>query len=138
MLTDDKRAGNLIAKVTLAFFGLFILLSFVGLIWIALANSKKEAAEARVVVSLETSRSVRELRRCFEQELRLGRQAAWVGAAKGPDGIRAFNSMTDIGVRLHDLGNVRRVSITTRLARSLRPGERDAIQECTAPPDWPD
>ena len=134
--TDAPKAPrNAIATVVLTIFVLLIIAGFVGFVAIFWENGKRERAEARIVLTIETSRSVRELRRCFNRKMHFGRQSYWAGGSKEPGGLRGFNSMTDVGARLHDLGTKRVVVITTRLARTLRPGEVETIRECTAPPE---
>ncbi len=61
----------------------------------------------------------------------VGRQRrVWTDSATDDGGLKAFNSMTDIGVRLHDRGETRKVVVSTREARALRPAELNAINRC--------
>ena len=128
-----KAPRNLVATLVLTIFVSLTVAGFVGFCWILWDAGQREKAEARVVMKVETSRSVRELRRCFNRKMQFGRQSYWAGGSKEPGGLRGFNHMTDVGARLHDLGTKRVVVVTTRLARPLRPGEIETIQECT---DW--
>ena len=136
-LTDAPKAPqNRIATLVLTSFVLLGIAGFVGFCWILWEAGQREKAEARAVLKVETTRSVRELRRCFNRKMNFGRQSYWAGGAKEPGGLRGFNHMTDVGARLHDLGAKRVVVVTTRAARPLRPGEIEGIQECTISPDW--
>ena len=131
-----KPPRNLVATVVLTIFVSLVVAGFVGFCWILWEAGQREKAEARVVLKVETSRSVRELRRCFNREMQFGRRSYWAGGSKEPGGLRGFNHMSDVGARVHDLGTKRVVMVTTRLARPLRPEETEAIQECTSSPDW--
>lgn len=126
----------MVATLVLTIFVSLVIAGFIGFCWILWEAGQREKAEARVVMKVETARSVRELRRCFNRKMHFGRQSYWAGGSKEPGGLRGFNHMTDVGARLHDLGAKRVVVVTTRLARPLRRGETDTIQECTTSPDW--
>ena len=113
----------------------------VALILISREADRSEVALARDVRTIESARPLDELKSCLEYELRLdmGRHrvlwnsgGAWSGSATDAGGLKAFNSMTDIGVRLLERGDMRKVVISTRRARTLRPAEVQAINACVA------
>ncbi len=109
---------------------MMLMLSFA---WIGREARRDETALARDVRSVQSSRPLGELKSCLGHELRMdvGRQRdVWSGSAHKGRGLIAFNSMTDIGVRLYELGGVRKVIISTRRARPLRPAELKAIERC--------
>ena len=135
--TDAPKAPrNKVATLVLTIFVALVIAGFVGFCWILWEAGQREKAESRVVLKVESSRSVRELRRCFNRKMQFGRKSYWAGGSKEPGGLRGFNSMTDVGARLHDLGAKRVVVVTTKLARPLRPGETETIHKCTTLPDW--
>lgn len=113
----------------------------VALILISREADRSEVALARDVRTIESARPLGDLKSCLEYELRLdvGRRlvfwnsgGAWSGSARDAGGLKAFNSMTDIGVRLLERGDMRKVVISTRQARALRPAEVEAINACVA------
>jgi hypothetical protein len=90
-----KSPRNDTAILVLAIFVSLVIAGFVGFCWILWEAGQREKAEARVVLKVETSRSVRELRRCFNRKMQFGRQSYWVGGPRKPGGLRGFNHMTD-------------------------------------------
>jgi hypothetical protein len=128
-----------ISRVVLSGFAVVLGTLVVALIWISREADRSEVALARDVRTVESGRPLGELKACLEYELRLdvGRhlvfwnsEGAWSGSAEDAGGLKAFNSMTDIGVRLLEQGEMREVVISTRKARALRPAEVDAINRC--------
>ena len=116
-----------LSRAILASFGVIILLLAAGLFWIGRSSQREELALARNVTELESKREAVELRSCFEEELQLSK--FWNGDATA-EGTSNINHMTDIGVRVRDLGRVRNVTITTSRGRDLRVAEIQAIRGC--------
>ena len=121
------------SRIVLAAFAAVIVALMIGVVWVSRDAHRSEVALSRDVRTIRSTRSLGELKACFGLELRMdaGRQhGMWRGSATDGGGLKAFNSMTDIGIRLYELGNARTVVVSTRLARALRPAERDAINRC--------
>jgi len=128
-----------ISRVVLGGFAVILGTLFVGLILAGRESDRSEVSLARDVRTIESDRPLSDLKSCLQYELRLdvGRHlafwdsgGAWSGSAGGAGGLKAFNSMTDIGVRLLEQGDTRKVVISTRQARALRPAEVEAINGC--------
>lgn len=122
-----------ISRAVLAAFTAVIVTLTIALDWIGRDARRSEVALSRDVRTIQSTRALGHLKVCLGHELRMdvGRQrGVWSGSATDAGGLRAFNSMTDIEVRLHERGEVRTVVIATREARALRPAELDAINRC--------
>lgn len=130
-----------ISQVVLGVFAVVLGTLIVALTWMSREADRSEAALARDIRTIESRHPLRELKACLEYELRLDVErhlvfwtsdGAWSGSAEDAFGLKAFNSMTEIGVRLLEQGEMREVVISTRQARALRPTEVDAINRCVA------
>lgn len=122
-----------ISRVVLVAFAAVIISLTVALFWIGREARRSEAALSREVGTVQSVRTIGDLQACLGHELRMDvgrRRRVWSGSAADASGLKAFNSMTDIGVSIHELGNVRKVVISTRGGRALRPAELSVINSC--------
>lgn len=108
----------------LAFMVLFVLLMGF-LVWVGETSRKNEAALAREVRQFETSEPFRDLLGCLGWELSLARN--WDDHGTG---VWSFNGVKKLGVQVYDLGPARKVVITTRRGRLLRPSEIATLSRC--------
>ena len=113
------------SRVILLSFMALIVLLIIMVVWLGWTNQRKELALAREVRTVETERPRSELRSCLRYELPLGKRWAESGTA-----ISNMNHVTDLGVSLHDVGDTRKIVVTTRLGRALRPREVAAFARC--------
>lgn len=129
-----------ISRVVLCSFAVILVTLAVAFIWIGRESDRSEVALSRDVRTIVSARTLDELKACLGYELRMdaGRNrvvwnssGVWSSSARGAGGLRAFNSMTDLGVRLLERGGTREVVISTRQARALRPAEVNVINRCT-------
>ena len=127
-----SRPKDAVSRSILLAFGAVIVALTLLIAWIGHEARRDEAAASQDVRNLQTGRTIGQLRSCLGEELRIhaGREPHWRGSANEGGGLRAFNAMTDIGVRLYELGGVRKVVVSTRHARPLRPAELNAIDGC--------
>ena len=123
-----------LSRVTLLAFAAVIVTLVISLVWIDREARRNDVALSRDVRTVQSGRTIGQLKACLGRELRMDparrQRGGWNGSASDPLGLRAFNEMTDIGVRLHELGDLRKVVFSTREARPLRPAELDAINRC--------
>jgi hypothetical protein len=117
--------------IMLGFMGVMATLMVAG-IWGSFYTARQEERLARTVLQREVATSVGDLQWCLSTFEGYGLQLSsrWRGSADTERGVRGMNHLTNIGVRIRDLGNMRSVVITTARGRALRARERKIVEGC--------
>jgi len=128
----DWLPKDTMSRWILAAFAVVIVALTLSLGLIGRENQRREAASSEDVLSLQSSRPLDDLRSCLGRHLAMehGRGRHWTGSPRDAGGLRAFNPVTDVGVRLYDLGDFRKVVVSTRRSRPLRLKQRSTIDSC--------